>query len=268
MTATGPSYLEVKHRLPGRLRIEVRPRGDGAVAQLVGEAGRVRGVTGAELGASGRNMVVRYRPGRLAEETLLTRLALALSAHRGYGPVRLIREQERAAINSTALAAGAMAGAATLLGTAAPGGALAMGTGWIAALATMGAVGESVLGDLGRRGKPRPEALALAHLVRRLGSVQAGSGALLTWLLYFGGPLTERLRGARPTATELRPVLMERGVGDDDEGTHMEIVTRPVKERGAAEGSLLSPATVISAALGSLAYALKQGMPADQNRKS
>ncbi len=257
MTEGALSYLEVLHRLPGRLRLQVQPTGDSALHHVVEEAGRLRGTISCAVGASGRNLVVRFDPDRVSEETLLTRLALALSASRGYRPVRLIVEQREKQLSANAMAAGISAGVASFLGSAAPGGILAGVSGWVAALATLGAVGEGVLKDLGK-GKPRPEAMAMVHLLRRLGSPSAGSGALLAWLLYFGPALADRARGVRPAAVELRPVQMEQKVGEDEEGTHLEIVTRPVKERGAAEGSLLSPATIISAVLGALAHALKQ----------
>jgi len=252
------NYLEVVHRLPGRLRLEVRPAPEGAVEHLVAEAERVRGIISSARGASGRTLVVRFDAGRISEQTLLTRLALSLSALRGYEPVRLIKGDDGRSLGRAALTAGATAGAAALLASVAPGGRLARTVGWAASLATLGAVGESTVRDLSR-GKARPEALALAHLLRRIGTPGAASGALLSWLLYFGGALAEQVRGARPAALELRPVQIEHKVGDDEEGTHMEIITRPVQERGAAEGSLLSPATVVSAALGSLVFALKQG---------
>ncbi len=251
--------LEVLHRLPCRLRLGVRPASATALDALLGEARRLDSVA-AEAGASGRNVVLRFDPERLGERTLLMRLALALSSAFDYRPVRLVTRRPRGELDRASLAAGAANVVASLASVASPAGLLAAATGWGAALLTLASVGRSLTADLSR-GKPRPEGLSLLHLLNRLDSPGRAHGALLTWLIYNGKPLADRLRGAAARGVEVQPVALRRAVGDDREGHHMEIVTRPVRDRGANEGALLTPATLASAMVGYLVYLLKQGGP-------
>jgi hypothetical protein len=256
--AAAAAELEVLHRVPGRVRLALRPLDSRLLSLLVEEAGRLQGVRGALPGASGRNLVVRYSADAISLETLLTRLALVCSARLGYRPVRLIRQRRRERLDRVAVAAGAASGVATAMSLLGRGGLLAGAAGWTGALMTLTSVGRDVTTEL-LEGRPRPEGLSLIHLLSRMGGPGRGPGALLTWLLYYGKPLADHLRGARAVGLELRPVMLRSGVGEDLEGRHMEIVTRPLHGRGINEGKLLSPATLASALLGYLAYSLRQG---------
>jgi hypothetical protein len=256
-----PGRLQVLHRVAGRVRVEVSPREGHLLDELCEAAGRLSGVEQASVGASRRNLVLRYCAQRVDEQTLMMRLALALSAQIGYRPVQVLEPKGQGrSLSPLATAAGVSAAGASLLRAVAPTTALAGVSGWAGALLTLAAVSKDALGGL-LAGRPRPESLSLLHLLSRLSGPGRGSGALLTWLLFNGDTVAERFRGARAEGVELAPVALRGGVGDDDEGLHFEIVTRPIKTRGGADGSLLTPATIASALIGYVAYALRQEQP-------
>ncbi len=256
--AASPGRLQVLHRVPGRVRVSVSPREGRLLDELCEAASRLSGVEDATVGASRRNLVLRFAADRVDEQTLLMRLALALSAQIGYRPVQVLEPRgQGASLSPMATAAGVTAAGASLLRALAPATALAGVSGWVGALLTLAAVSKDALARL-IAGHPRPESLSLLHLMSRLGGPGRGSGALLTWLLFHGDTLAERVRGARAQGVELAPVALRGGVGDDDEGVHFEIVTRPIKTRAVADGSLLTPATIASALIGYVAYALRQ----------
>lgn len=252
--------LEVLHRLPGRVRVGVRPVSGEVLEHLLREARRLRGVRVAEAGASGRNVVLCYGRGQLTEHALLMRLALALSARHGYAPVRLMQREAPRGVDRAGLVSGISAGIASLLAALSPAGALTSAVGWTAAVLTLATVGRDAARDLSR-GTPRPEALSLLHLANQLRSPARGHGALLAWLLYNGKPLADHLRGATHRGVELQPVTLRRAVGEDSTGQHLELVSRPVRGRADNEGRLLTPATLASALIGYLIYSLKQDRP-------
>lgn len=252
-----PAELAVLHRTPGRLRVAVTPTHGEGLGELARAAERLVGVERATVGASGKNVVLNFDPAQIDEDTLLTRLALGLSSRLGYCPVRVLQRKQTVDFPTVALAAGATASAGSLLRSVAPTAGVASLVGWVGSLLTLATVGESVLRDL-LRGAPRPEGLSLLHLLSRLDGPNRAYGALLTWLLYHGDAVAQRFRGGVSEGVELRPVALRGGVGEDAEGAHFEIVTRPLRARGNADGRLLTPSTIASALIGYLAYALRQ----------
>jgi hypothetical protein len=249
--------LVVVHRVPGRVRVAVQPAERMLLVHLVKQAPRIIGVKGSEVGASRHNLVVRFDPNHVTEDNLLMRLGLALSARLNYAPVQVVRERRTGSLDRGAVITGGLAAAAVGAAVVAPLGALAGVLGWSATLCTVATVGNGVVSEL-MRGTPRPEGLSLLRLMSRLGSADRSYAALLTWLLYHGNDLAEQVRGGTGLGVELRPVMLKSGVGDDREGTHMEIMTRPVQTQGAIDGRLLTPSTLATATIGYLVYSLQQ----------
>ncbi len=260
--ANTPPRLEVLHRARGRLRVAVTPAYAAALDAVCGAALGVRGVDGAVPGASRANVVVTFAPDAVDEEGILTRMALALSAHLEYRSVQLIRGRRTPQLDGLARQAGGVAAAASLAASLAPGGLVAGGAGWLSAGLTLASVGRDLLESIGA-GEPRPEGLSLLHLLSRLGTPSRGYGALFTWVLYHGPTLAEQARGAQPDAIELQPIVHREGVDGDDEGTHLEVVTRTLDMKAARDGGVLTPATLASAMIGWFAFAIGEGWLGD-----
>jgi hypothetical protein len=249
--------LEVVHRVRGRMRVAVTPAKAAVLARLVEVASKIAGVQSAAVGASGRNVVVLYDWRHADEQTLLTRLALALSAQVGYQSVRVLSERLKPALDRSSLWAGFASGGATVVRSLMPNTLLSGVVGWSAALLTLSTVGRKLAAALAR-GEIRPEGLSVIHLLSRLQGDDRANGALLTWLLVNGDGLAELIRGRRRRGVELTPVALRDAIGDDQSGRHMEIMTRPVLGAGFADGRILTPSTLVSTAVGMLVYALRQ----------
>jgi hypothetical protein len=249
--------LRVVHRLPARLRLAVVPAERQTLESLRESASEIRGVTEVSVGVSGRTLVVRFDPLVLGERTLLMRLTLALSAQTGHRPVQLLEPVDRVRLDPSAIAAGVACAGSSILNWLAPAARVTGAAGWVASALTLLSVGRGIVNDLAA-GKPRPEALGVVHLLSKLRSSGRGSGALLSWLLYNGPVVTELMRGRGAGGVEVRPVTLRQAVGDDRGGTHVEILTRPIPAQPALAGAMLTPATLVSAAFGFLAYALEK----------
>lgn len=254
----GAVTLEVLHRTRNRIRVAVTPRPSKDLLRSLRDGARgIQGVQEAELGASRSNLVLRFDPREVAERTILMRLALVLSKRQAFTTVRLVFKREVQRLGPPAVASGAVSALATLLGATMKGGGLAGASGWMAAGLTLSSVGRDIYRGF-QRGKTRPEGLSALYLLSNMGSPNRASSALLTWLLYHGAQLVESLEGGDGDGLEVRPVEVRGGVGED-KGTHYEVLTRPIRVKSPVDGEILSPATLATAVLGYLTFALKEG---------
>ena len=257
-TRDGVAVLEVIHRTRTRIRVAVMPKPSKDLLRALADlAQRIHGVDEAELGASETNLVVRYDPRQVAERTILMRVALALSKRQAFTTVRLVFKREVQRLGPPAVASGAVSALATALAAASKASGLAGASGWMAAGLTLSSVGRDIYRGF-QRGKARPEGLSALYLLSNMGSPNRASSALLTWLLYHGAQLVESLRGGDGDGLEVRPVEVRGGVGED-KGTHYEVLTRPIRLKSPVDGEILSPATLATAVLGYLTFALKEG---------
>lgn len=182
----GACHMEVRHALPGRLRLWFQvplPRWETAFTSL-------QGVRSCTYNPTLRTMLVQY-DSALGQEAMLMNLAAAYARVSG-APLIHVRHREDGegqVESSAALSLGTIVlnGALTLTGST-----YAPFSGYLAMASTLGAVISHGYHELRARGTFDPEVMSLVYLLNALGRTDTFRPCLVAWLLTFGRHLLPR----------------------------------------------------------------------------
>jgi hypothetical protein len=209
--------LTITHRLPGRLRLRLsRPLNDPSM--LTRHVSQHDGMLGISYTPVSGSVLVLSDPGRVAQEEIVLRVALALSLDHGAEPVRVYSDPSAPHLGPPAV----LSGVALLVAVVAHLGRRAhTGADLAAGAATLWAAADHGWGEIRQRGTFDPEVASLFLLVAAMVRGNTLPAALLTWFSTFGRHLVEAPR----TAVEVRPMQLSGG----PDGPRYEVAVAPVQ---------------------------------------
>jgi hypothetical protein len=244
MNAAEKPRVTLIHTLPGRVRVRLslRPKD---VKKMISAVLNHDGIQSIHFSPITRSVLVRYDHGRVTQQEIVFRIALAISLDYGTVPVRILSEPGRRGTSDSAALSAFLLVAAVLARWKSKERSLVLPLELVAGAGTGYAVLDHGWREVRERGYFDPEVLSLGYLVMAFFRGNFLKASVVTWLMTFGRHLLDAPRAS----IEVRPVEITQ---EGDTAPRYEVVVGPDMETP-------NRARFLDAVRGFLKYAITGG---------
>lgn len=202
--------MEIAHRLPGRIRLRLSRRVHDP-ERLLDTVREHEGLVSIRYTPITHSVLARFEPGKIPEEEIVLRVALALGLDAGAIPVHVSTSRNAADMTLSTWLSGGFLMSAVFLKITGLAASRVNRWEWMAAITTAGAVLHHAWREFGTRGAIDPEVLSLGYLATSFRGQNLLRAAVLTWMASFGRHLLQK----KSQGIIVRPV--KKGPGNDSQ---------------------------------------------------